>query len=265
MTRDVAMTEYGQGFVTAAGQQTNDVVAMELGNNGAAGTVLQVNSLHGHFAAVCRSPRSPACSRPSSPGSRLQARPDPLRSGFGTSRAPRRSAPSRFCPRRPRAPPTLRSGSRPAATRAGTPRSRGCREPAPAPRSWRSAVPAAGRGDRVQDGPYAEARSRCSAGRRRAAGGDRSPTREPRRVAGRADPGQLAPRPGRAPRRLEHLVRHREQSGGPDRVLEGRAGVRRHDAAGVEGDGVGSARGRARTRSFASATATRRRPRAWSR
>ena len=44
---DVAMTEYGQGFVTSAGQQTNDVVAMELGNNGAAGTVLQINSLQG--------------------------------------------------------------------------------------------------------------------------------------------------------------------------------------------------------------------------
>ena len=42
---DVAMTEYGQGFVTAAGQQTNAVMAMELGNNGAYGPVLQVNSL----------------------------------------------------------------------------------------------------------------------------------------------------------------------------------------------------------------------------
>ena len=42
---DVAMTEYGQGFVTAAGQQTNAVMAMELGNNGAYGSVLQVNSL----------------------------------------------------------------------------------------------------------------------------------------------------------------------------------------------------------------------------
>ena len=39
------MTEYGQGFVTAAGQQTNAVMAMELGNNGAYGSVLQVNSL----------------------------------------------------------------------------------------------------------------------------------------------------------------------------------------------------------------------------
>ena len=44
---DVAMTEYGQGFVTAAGQQSNDVTAMELGNNGAAGSVLQINSLQG--------------------------------------------------------------------------------------------------------------------------------------------------------------------------------------------------------------------------
>ncbi|HEV3390357.1 MAG TPA: PKD domain-containing protein [Solirubrobacteraceae bacterium] len=42
---DVAMTEYGQGFVTSAGQSSNAVVAMELGNNGAPGTVLQINSL----------------------------------------------------------------------------------------------------------------------------------------------------------------------------------------------------------------------------
>ncbi len=42
---DVAMTEYGQGFVTAAGQQTNAVTAMELGNDGAYGSVLQVNTL----------------------------------------------------------------------------------------------------------------------------------------------------------------------------------------------------------------------------
>lgn len=43
----VAMTEYGQGFVTAAGQASNNVVAMELGNNGAYGPVLPVNSLPG--------------------------------------------------------------------------------------------------------------------------------------------------------------------------------------------------------------------------
>jgi hypothetical protein len=42
---DVAMTEYGHGFVTSAGQSSNAVVAMELGNNGAPGTVLQINSL----------------------------------------------------------------------------------------------------------------------------------------------------------------------------------------------------------------------------
>ncbi|HUA70603.1 MAG TPA: hypothetical protein VMA96_05965 [Solirubrobacteraceae bacterium] len=44
----VAMTEYGQGFVTAAGQASNNVVAMELGNNGGYGPVLQVNSLAGN-------------------------------------------------------------------------------------------------------------------------------------------------------------------------------------------------------------------------
>jgi hypothetical protein len=43
----VSMTEYGQGFVTAAGQASNNVVAMELGNNGGYGPVLQVNSLAG--------------------------------------------------------------------------------------------------------------------------------------------------------------------------------------------------------------------------
>ncbi|HTP24016.1 MAG TPA: hypothetical protein VMJ65_30720, partial [Solirubrobacteraceae bacterium] len=42
---DVAMTEYGQGFVTSAGQSSDAVVAMELGNNGAPGSVLQINSL----------------------------------------------------------------------------------------------------------------------------------------------------------------------------------------------------------------------------
>ena len=46
----VAMTEYGQGFVTAAGQTSDNVVAMELGNNGAYGPVLQVNSLPGTAA-----------------------------------------------------------------------------------------------------------------------------------------------------------------------------------------------------------------------
>ena len=32
----VAMTEYGQGFVTSGTQTSNSAVAMELGNNGAA-------------------------------------------------------------------------------------------------------------------------------------------------------------------------------------------------------------------------------------
>lgn len=42
---EVAMTEYGQGFVTSAGGTSNDVFAMELGNNGGYGPILQVNSL----------------------------------------------------------------------------------------------------------------------------------------------------------------------------------------------------------------------------
>lgn len=42
----VAMTEYGQGFVTAA-QTTNAVIAMELGDNGAYGPLVQVNSVEG--------------------------------------------------------------------------------------------------------------------------------------------------------------------------------------------------------------------------
>ena len=42
---DVAMTEYGAGFVTSARQISNDVVAMDLGDNGAAGSVAQINSL----------------------------------------------------------------------------------------------------------------------------------------------------------------------------------------------------------------------------
>jgi hypothetical protein len=43
----VAMTEYGAGFVTAAQQASNAVIAMDLGNNGAYGALLQVNSLAG--------------------------------------------------------------------------------------------------------------------------------------------------------------------------------------------------------------------------
>ena len=43
----VAMTEYGQGFVTSVGQVSNNVFAMELGNNGAYGPIVQVNSLPG--------------------------------------------------------------------------------------------------------------------------------------------------------------------------------------------------------------------------
>ncbi len=42
---DIAMTEYGQGFVTSSGQSSGAVVAMELGNNGAPGSVVQINSL----------------------------------------------------------------------------------------------------------------------------------------------------------------------------------------------------------------------------
>jgi hypothetical protein len=41
----VAMTEYGAGFVTSARETSDDVVAMELGNNGAMGPVAQINSL----------------------------------------------------------------------------------------------------------------------------------------------------------------------------------------------------------------------------
>jgi PKD domain len=42
---EVAMTEYGQGFVTSAGHSSNNVFAMELGKNGAYGPIVQVNSL----------------------------------------------------------------------------------------------------------------------------------------------------------------------------------------------------------------------------
>jgi PKD domain len=47
---EVAMTEYGQGFVTSAGQASDDAFAMELGNNGAYGPIVQVNSLPGTAA-----------------------------------------------------------------------------------------------------------------------------------------------------------------------------------------------------------------------
>ncbi|HET6871191.1 MAG TPA: hypothetical protein VFH80_35085 [Solirubrobacteraceae bacterium] len=43
----VAMTEYGQGFVTSQGQSSNGVFGMELGNNGSPGGVLQINSAAG--------------------------------------------------------------------------------------------------------------------------------------------------------------------------------------------------------------------------
>jgi hypothetical protein len=42
---EVAMTEYGQGFVTSAGGTSNDVFAMELGSNGGYGPILQINTL----------------------------------------------------------------------------------------------------------------------------------------------------------------------------------------------------------------------------
>ena len=41
----VAMTEYGAGFVTAAQENAGQVIAMELGNNGAYGNPFQVNSV----------------------------------------------------------------------------------------------------------------------------------------------------------------------------------------------------------------------------
>jgi hypothetical protein len=43
----VAMTEYGQGFVTSEGQSSHAVFGMELGNNGAPGSVLQIDSAAG--------------------------------------------------------------------------------------------------------------------------------------------------------------------------------------------------------------------------
>jgi hypothetical protein len=43
----VAMSEFGQGFVTSEGQTSNTTFAMELGNNGAPGGVFQINSLAG--------------------------------------------------------------------------------------------------------------------------------------------------------------------------------------------------------------------------
>lgn len=43
----VAVTEYGQGFVTSEAQTSNATFAMELGNNGAPGGVFQINSLAG--------------------------------------------------------------------------------------------------------------------------------------------------------------------------------------------------------------------------
>jgi hypothetical protein len=41
----VAMSEYGQGFVTSDGQASGNVFALELGNNGAPSGVFQINSL----------------------------------------------------------------------------------------------------------------------------------------------------------------------------------------------------------------------------
>ncbi len=80
----VAMTEYGQGFVTSETQVSHSVVAMELGNNGASGGVFQINSFPAAHAArpgagdrraVLRSRRLAAGSR-----QRRPARdPDPLR------------------------------------------------------------------------------------------------------------------------------------------------------------------------------------------
>jgi hypothetical protein len=43
----VAMTEYGQGFITSEGQRSNGVFGMELGGNGAPGGVMQIDSAAG--------------------------------------------------------------------------------------------------------------------------------------------------------------------------------------------------------------------------
>ncbi len=43
----VVMTEYGQGFVTSERETSNDVAALELGNDGAPGGILQINTLAG--------------------------------------------------------------------------------------------------------------------------------------------------------------------------------------------------------------------------
>jgi hypothetical protein len=48
----VAMTEYGQGFVTSEGETSNGVFGMELGNNGSPAGVLQIDSAPGRTPPV---------------------------------------------------------------------------------------------------------------------------------------------------------------------------------------------------------------------
>ena len=218
---DVAMTEYGQGFVTSAGQPSNAVVAMELGNNGAPGAVLQINSLPATRAARTRFPGSRACSRPRSPGSRLRGRPGPAE--IRVRYEPRASTlgPELVLSHAGlRARPTPRAGSRPPATAAATRRSPGCRAPAPSSEIVVDQLyQPPGRGDRVEDGwPIRGPLSRCSAGRRRAPLGAVHLHGEPRRAR---RSGRRARRSLRVPaalaQRSPHLVGDREQSGRPDR------------------------------------------------
>ena len=175
----VAMTEYGQGFVTS---QRRDLEQRGARSSSAATARLRQRAPDqqprpGSHRRI-RFRRSPGCSPIWSPGSRIRVAPGRRRSGFGTSRGPRRSAPSRSrCRiqpgsdgRRPRAGGRRRRGwGRGDRLGAGQRRVDEDRR-RPAVRTARSG--GTGQVARLLPAPL----TRSSGGHRPARGGDRSPT-----------------------------------------------------------------------------------------
>ena len=240
----VAMTEYGQGFVTAAGQASDNVVAMELGNNGAYGPVLQVNSLAGTappdpvpgvaglFSTLVAWQQTPGTTGPAE----IRVRYEPRASTLGPELVLSSPAQGPTDAARGIAADRRRRRGRGGRLGAGSDRVE--------PDRGRPDVSAARGGDRGEEaGVYTEhAAGAPLVGVERSLGPDHV-HREPRRDPGRADDWHLFAGPGRARERPAQLAGDRDQSGEPDRSLEGRADIRRHGGAGVEGDRGGSAPG----------------------
>ena len=244
---EVAMTEYGQGFVTSAGGTSNDVFAMELGNNGGYGPILQVNSLPatgppyavpgvaGLFSTFVAWQQTPGTSGPSEIRLRYEPRASTLGPELVVS-SPRQGATDAA---RGLAAAGDISGDVAIAWVQGT----GASTEIVADELYQPPG-AARRPEGARLFPDGQPRVPLEAVER-PVGADHL-HRQRRRGGGRADRGRLAPGAVGARRRRPRLAGDRVEPGGPDRHLEDRQGVRRHGGAAAEGHRVRPATGRLR-------------------